>query len=89
MKKKELTKFELKYRLQSLYCVIDDVLGFGIKFNSFEEAIEKVCARALVEPEDFGCKTFGEVAEILLEEYPHLKQINYPSLDVKKKRIFE
>jgi hypothetical protein len=89
MKAKELTKFELKYRFQSLYCVIDDVLRWGIKFNSFEEAIEKTCERALVDPADLGCETFGEVAEILLAEYPHLKEINYPKMHVKKSGNFE
>jgi hypothetical protein len=84
MKAKELTKFELKYRLQSLYCVIDDVLGWGIKFKSFEEVIEKTCSLALVEPSDFGCASFAEVAEILLAEYPHLKEIKYPKMHVKK-----
>ena len=89
MKTKELTEFELKYRLQSLYCVIDDVLRWGIKFKSFEEAIEKVCERALVEPADFGCASFAEAAEILLQEYPHLKEIKAPQLHVKKKDAFE
>jgi hypothetical protein len=69
METKELTQSELKQRLQSLYCIIDEGIRLGIKFESLEQCVEAYCEPNFIEPSHYQCTTFGEVAQLLLQEY--------------------
>ena len=77
METKELTQSELKFRLQSLYSIIDEGLALGIQFPSLEEAVAAYCEPDFTEASYYGCASFSEVAELLIEQYRHLS--NYPN----------
>jgi len=77
METKELTDSELKFRLQSLYSIIDEGLALGIQFPSLEEAVAAYCEPEFIRAEHYGCATFDEVAELLLQEYRYLA--DYPN----------
>jgi len=77
METEVLTPFEIKFRLQSLYNIIDEGLTVGIQFPSLEQAVIEYCSVDFIEPSYFGCETFAEVTDLLLEQYRHLN--NYPN----------
>jgi hypothetical protein len=73
----QLTLSEIKFRLQSLYAIIDEGLDVGIQFPSLEEAVAAYCEPDFVTPDYFGCETFAELAELLQSNYRHL--YDYPN----------
>jgi hypothetical protein len=72
-----LTKYELNFRLQALYNIIDEGLSVGIQFKNLEEAVAAYCTPDFIEPSEFGCENFKEVTELLLNKYPYLYE--YPN----------
>jgi hypothetical protein len=77
MESQILTQSDLNLRIQSLYNIIDEGLTIGIEFPTLEEAVEAYCQADLIEPSEYGCETFSEVADLLLEQRPHLYE--YPN----------
>jgi hypothetical protein len=72
-----LTSYELYARLCALYSIIDDGMRGGIVFDSLTEAVEAYCTPDFTEPQHYGCETFEEVAELLLQQHRDLRY--YPN----------
>jgi hypothetical protein len=79
METQTLTPFEISFRLQSLYCIIDEGMRIGIWFDSLTDAVRAYCEPDFIEPSHYGCESFEEVAELLCQQRRHL--YNYPNLD--------
>jgi len=71
-----MNNIDLFLKLQSLFCIIEEGIALGIRFDSLRDAIESYCEPYFIEPDYFCCESFDDVVQLLLQQYPHL--LNYP-----------